>query len=92
MKYLVLPALLLTIGSILIPGGVVVALFLSGPLLLLALAAVLAGLDDHTVPEHDPAIDSTEWRGGSYAVATRDHPHRDTHPRAQGHDRERRAA
>jgi hypothetical protein len=58
-------ALFLTVGSLLVIGGVVFALFLFFPLFLGALVGVLAGLEDHTVKQHNPSMDGTRWRNGS---------------------------
>jgi hypothetical protein len=44
--------------------GVLLSLILVGAFLL-ALAGVLSGLEDHTVRQHDPAMDPTGWRNGS---------------------------
>ncbi len=44
--------------------GVLLSLILVG-LFLLALVGVLSGLEDHTVRQHDPAMDPTGWRNGS---------------------------
>ena len=43
--------------------GVLLSLILVG-LFLLALVGVLSGLEDHTVRQHDPAMDPTGWRNG----------------------------
>ena len=45
-------------------GGVLFAFVLLG-LFLLALVSVLAGLEDRTVRQRDPAMDPTRWRNGS---------------------------
>jgi hypothetical protein len=57
-------ALFLTVGSLLLIGGAILALFLFFPLFLLALVGVLAGLDDRTVPQRNPAMNPGGWRGG----------------------------
>jgi hypothetical protein len=44
--------------------GALVSLILVGAFLL-ALVAVLSGLEDHSVRQHDPAMDPTGWRNGS---------------------------
>ena len=44
--------------------GVLLSVILVG-LFLLALVGVLSGLEDHTVRQHDPAMDPTGWRNGS---------------------------
>jgi hypothetical protein len=51
-------ALVPVLGAVVI-GGVLVGLF--G----LALAGVLAGLEDTSVPPRSPSMDPTGWRGGS---------------------------
>jgi hypothetical protein len=51
-------SLFLTAGSLVVFGGAILALFL--PLFLLALVGVLAGLNDHTVPDPQP-IDQPSW-------------------------------
>jgi hypothetical protein len=61
-------ALLLTVAALPIVGGVFFALFLFFPLFAIALVAVIAGLDDLTVPHHAPSMNPTAWRGGSEAV------------------------
>jgi hypothetical protein len=58
-------SLVVTFASLLVIGGVVFALFLFGPLSLLALAGVLAGLEDRTVRQHNPSMNPREWRDGS---------------------------
>jgi hypothetical protein len=59
---LAVASLLLTYASLLVIGGVILALFLFFPLVLLGLVGVLAGLKDHTVQQHDPTMDGTKWR------------------------------
>jgi hypothetical protein len=54
-----------TFASLLVIGGVVFALFLFGPLFLLALVGVLAGLEDRAVRQHNPSMNPREWREGS---------------------------
>jgi len=44
--------------------GALLSLILVGAFLL-AVAGVLSGLEDHTVRQHDPAMDPTGWRNGS---------------------------
>jgi hypothetical protein len=51
-------SLLLTAAMFPIIGAVLFALFLFG------LAGVLASLEDHTVEQHEPAMDPTGWRTG----------------------------
>jgi hypothetical protein len=55
-------ALFLTVGSLMVIGGAAFALLLFFPLFLLALVVVLAGLEDHTVRQHNPSMSATEWR------------------------------
>jgi TRAP-type C4-dicarboxylate transport system permease small subunit len=58
-------SLALTVASLLaIPVGVVFAPFLFG-LFLLALVGLLGGVDNRTVRQHDPQLDSERWRNGS---------------------------
>jgi hypothetical protein len=61
-------SLLLTVATFPIIGGVVFALFLFFPLFLLGLLGVLAGLEDRTVEQHNPAMDATAWRTGPQPV------------------------
>jgi hypothetical protein len=65
MKYLTVAALFLTVATIPMVGGAAFALFLFGPLFLLALVGVLAGLENPTVRQHEPALDPRRWRDGS---------------------------
>jgi hypothetical protein len=65
MKYLAVAALFLTVATLPIVGGVLFALFLFGPLFLLALIGVLAGLENRTVRQHNPGMDPRRWRDGS---------------------------
>jgi hypothetical protein len=65
MKYLAVAALFLTVATIPIVGGAALALFLFGPLFLLALVGVLAGLENRMVRQHEPALDPRRWRDGS---------------------------
>jgi hypothetical protein len=58
-------ALFSAVGSLLLIGGVLFALFLFFPLFLLALGAVLAGLEDREVRQHKPSLDPGGWRNGS---------------------------
>jgi hypothetical protein len=58
-------ALFSTVGSLLLIGGVLFALFLFFPLFLLALGGVLAGLEDREVRQHNPSMDPGGWRNGS---------------------------
>ena len=44
-------------------GAVLFAAVLFG-LFLLALVAVLSGVEDRTVEQHDPALDPARWRSG----------------------------
>jgi hypothetical protein len=64
MKYVAVAALLITVATLPVWGGVLFALFLFG-LFLLALVGVLGGLEDRTVRQHDPVLDPTRWRNGS---------------------------
>jgi hypothetical protein len=63
--FLAVVGLSLTAASFLVIGGVILALFLFFPLFLLGLVGVLAGLEDHTVHQHNPTMDGTKWRNGS---------------------------
>ena len=65
MKFLAVPALFLTIASLLVVGGAVFALFLFFPLFLLGLLGVLAGLEDRTVRQNGPSLEARGWREGS---------------------------
>jgi hypothetical protein len=64
MKYLAVAALFLTVATLPIVGGALFALFLFG-LFLLALVGVLGGLANHTVRQHNPAMNPRRWRDGS---------------------------
>jgi hypothetical protein len=64
MKYVVVAALLVTVATLPVVGGVLFGLFLFG-LVLLALVGVLAGLEDRTVHQHNPAMNPRRWRDGS---------------------------
>ena len=55
-------SLLLGAGSLLLIGGAILALFLFFPLFLLALIAVLSGLENRTVPPPNPSMNPTGWR------------------------------
>ena len=46
-----------------IVGGILCAFVLFG-LFLLALVGVIAGLEDHSVQQHEPAMDPRGWRHG----------------------------
>jgi hypothetical protein len=63
--FLAVVGLSLTAGSLLVIGGVILALFLFFPLFGLGLIGVLAGLEDNTVQQHNPTMDGTKWRNGS---------------------------
>jgi fatty acid desaturase len=65
MGFFAVAGLTLAAASLLIIGGVILALFLFFPLFLLGLVGVLAGLEDHTVQQHNPSMDGTKWRNGS---------------------------
>jgi hypothetical protein len=65
-------SLALTIAAFPIIGaGVLFALFLFFPAFMLGLVALLATLDDRTVPHHAPAMNPTGWRDSSAAVDAR---------------------
>jgi hypothetical protein len=64
MRLVTVPALFLAGASLLVLGGAIFALILFFPLFLLGLGAVLAGLEDRTVQQHDPSLDGTRWRRG----------------------------
>jgi hypothetical protein len=64
MKYVAVAALFLTVATLPVMGGVLFALFLFG-LVLLALVGVLAGVEDRTVRQHNPAMNPRRWRDGS---------------------------
>jgi hypothetical protein len=85
-------ALLLTVATLAVVGGVAFALFLFFPLFLLALVTVIAGLEDHTVRQHNPSMSPTGWRDGSKAVDARDRRDSDLHAAPRQSDPERRAA
>ena len=57
-------SLFLTVASLLVIGGVLFALLLFFPLFLLALAGVLAGLEDREVRQHNPSLNPSGWRDG----------------------------
>jgi hypothetical protein len=52
-------------GALLVFATVIFAFFLFLPLSLLGLVGVLAGLENRTVTQHDPALDPRRWRDGS---------------------------
>ena len=58
-------SLLLAAASLIVLGGALVALLLFFPLFLLALVAVLSGLEDRTVRQYNPSMNSRRWRDGS---------------------------
>ncbi len=62
--FLAVVGLSLTAASLLVVGGVILALFLCFPLFVLGLVGVLAGLEDHKVQQHNPTMDGTKWRNG----------------------------
>jgi hypothetical protein len=82
-------ALLLTVASLPIVGGVLFALFFFFPLFLLALVTVIAGLEHRTVRQHDASMSPTAWRDGSDGM---DANNRHDFPAASRADGERRAA
>jgi hypothetical protein len=57
-------SLFLAVALVPVVGGILFTMLLFG-LFLLALVGVLAGLDDRSVPQHDPVLDPTGWRNGS---------------------------
>jgi hypothetical protein len=57
--------LFLAAGSLIVPGGALFSLLLLFPGFLLALVAVLAGLEDRTVRQYNPPMDPRRWRDGS---------------------------
>jgi hypothetical protein len=56
--------LFLAAASLIAVGGALFSLLLFFPAFLLALAAVLGGLENRTVRQHNPAMDPTKWRDG----------------------------
>ena len=83
-------ALVLTIATLPVIGGVLLALFLFFPLFVLALVAVMAGLENQTVRHHTPSMNPTAWRDGSETVDAHTGVDRDANATAR--QRERRAA
>jgi hypothetical protein len=83
-------ALVLTVATLPIIGGVILALFLFFPLFVLALVAVMAGLENRTVRHHTPSMNPTAWRDGSEAVDAQIGLDREADATAR--QRERRAA
>jgi predicted DNA repair protein MutK len=65
MGLLPVASLALTAASLLVIAGVLFALLLFFPLFVLGLVGVLFALEDHTVQQHNPAMDGTKWRNGS---------------------------
>ena len=57
-------SLILTVALVPVMGAVLFAVVLFA-VFILALVGVLAGLEDRTVRQHDPAIDPGRWRHGS---------------------------
>jgi hypothetical protein len=64
MKYVAVAALLLTVATLPVWGGVLFALFLFG-LFLLAVVGVLGGLEDRSVRQRDVVLEPRRWRNGS---------------------------
>jgi hypothetical protein len=64
MTLIAVASLLLTAVLLLVPGGVLFAPLLLG-LALLALIAVLGGLGDRSVRQHNPPMNPKRWRDGS---------------------------
>jgi hypothetical protein len=64
-SFIAVVSLVLTVASLLVIGGAVLALFLFFPLFLLALIGVLAGLEDREVRQHNPSMDPGGWRASS---------------------------
>jgi hypothetical protein len=62
--FVAVTSLLLAIAFVPVVGGVLISMLLFG-LFLLALVGVLAGVDDRTVRQHDPAMNPKGWRNGS---------------------------
>lgn len=58
-------SLFLAAASLIALGGALFSLLLFFPLFLLALVALLGGLQDRTVRRYDPALDPRRWRDGS---------------------------
>ena len=56
-------SLALAVAALPVPGGVIFAPFLFG-LFLLSLAAVVGGLRNRAVRQHDPVLDPRRWRDG----------------------------
>jgi hypothetical protein len=65
MKFLAIPALLLTVASLMVIGGAVFALLLFFPLFLLGLLRVFTEVEDRTVTQRNPSMDAKRWRNGS---------------------------
>ena len=63
-SFVAVGSLLLAAALLPVVGAVLIAFFLFG-LFLLALVGVLAGGENHTVRQHDPALDPKGWRNGS---------------------------
>jgi hypothetical protein len=65
MRTLAVSSLFLTVGSLLVIGGAILALFVFFPLFLLGLVGVIGRLPDRTVRERNPSMNPSEWRGNS---------------------------
>ena len=62
--FVAVASLVVTVALLPVPGGVLFAPFSLG-LSLLALVAVLGGLEDRTVRQRAPAMNPRGWRDGS---------------------------
>jgi hypothetical protein len=65
MKFVVIPALILTVASLMVIGGAAFALFLFFPLFVLGLLRVFIDVGDRTVTQRNPSTDARRWRNGS---------------------------
>jgi hypothetical protein len=64
MAYLAIAALFLTVATVPVVGAALFTLVLIG-LFLLALVGVVGSLENHTVRQHNPAMNPRGWRDGS---------------------------